>query len=131
MAKRKALPRLGELELAVLERLWNIGEADVQAMHASIGKKRGISSQTVGSAMERLFKKGLLRRSKVSYAFVYRPALDREAFTARKVLDAAGSVRALAQSGVLAAFVDLLADEDEHALAELERLVQERREEQR
>jgi len=118
-----SLPRLGELELAVLEHLWTVADGDVHETHAVVGKKRGISPNTVGSALERLHKKGLLRRDKISHAYRYRAALARETFRARRVVEAAGGLRALGKSGLLAAFVDLVADSDESALRELERLV--------
>lgn len=123
------LPRLGELELAVLELLWACADADVHEAHAAIGTRRGISPNTVGSALERLYKKGLLLRDKVSHAYRYRAAIDRETFRARKVLEAAGGLRALGKTRLLAAFVDLVADSDEAALVELERLVRRKREE--
>lgn len=125
----RKLPRLGDLEQAVLQHLWGVDDADVHETHAAVGRRRGISPNTVGSALERLFKKGLLEREKVSHAYRYRAALDPETFRALKVLDAAGGIRALARSGVLAAFVDLVADSDRDALAELERLVRVRRKE--
>lgn len=129
MAKTQSnLPRLGELELAVLDHLWTTEDADVHETHAAVGKRRGISTNTVGSALERLYKKELLSREKVSHAYRYRAVLDRETFRARKVLDAAGGMRALSKSGLLAAFVDLVADSDERALVELERLVRVKRE---
>lgn len=123
------LPRLGALELAVLEYLWTEPDADVRETHAAIGQRRAISLNTVGSAMERLYKKGLLAREKVSHAYRYRAALDRETFRARRVVDAAGGLHALRSSGLLAAFVDLVADSDQAALRELERLIQAKREE--
>ena len=124
-----SLPRLGDLELAVLEHLWAKQDADVSQVHAAIGTRRGISTNTVGSALERLYKKGLLAREKVSHAFRYRAAMDRETFRARKVVEAAGGLRALSKSGLLAAFVDLVADADTEALAELERLIRVKRRE--
>lgn len=123
------LPRLGELELAVLDHLWAHQDADVHETHAAVGKWRGISPNTVGSALERLYKKGLLEREKVSHAYRYRAALDRETFRARKVVEAAGGLRSLGKSGLLAAFVDLVGDSDEAALVELERLIRLKREE--
>lgn len=123
------MPRLGELELDVLEHLWTQRDADVHETHAAVGKRRGISPNTVGSALERLYKKALLSREKVSHAYRYRAAIDKEAFRARKVVEAAGGLRALGKSGMLAAFVDLVADSDEAALLELERLIRLRREE--
>jgi predicted transcriptional regulator len=130
MAKTASkLPPLGELELAVLEHLWTVQEADVGEAHFAVGKCRGISPNTVGSALERLFKKGLLTREKVSHAYRYRAAIDRENFRAKRVVEAAGGLRSLGKNGLLAAFVDLVADSDESALAELERLIRLKREE--
>lgn len=124
---RATLPRLGELESAVLEHLWRSGEADVAEVHGAVGRRRGITANTVGSALERLHRKGLVDREKVSHAYRYRASLDRETFAARRMLEAAGGARTLADSGLLAAFVDLVADEDEATLERLERLIAERR----
>jgi predicted transcriptional regulator len=121
------LPRLGDLEHAVLEHLWRAGEADVAETHAAIGSHRGISPNTVGSALERLHRKGLVQRRKVSHAYRYTPRLDRDAFRARRLVDAAGGLRTLAKGGLLAAFVDLVADTDRNALDQLERLVARKR----
>lgn len=121
------LPPLGEVELAVLEYLWTVQDGDVHETHGAVGKKRGISPNTVGSALERLHKKGLLLREKISHSYRYRAALDRESFRARRVIEAGGGLRALGKSGLLAAFVDLVADSDEGALRELERLVRRKR----
>ena len=123
------LPRLGELELAALEYLWKVTDADVAEAHAAVGERRNISLNTVGSALERLYKKGLLAREKVSHAYRYRATEDRETFRARKLVEAAGGLRALGRSGLLAAFVDLVADADEQALSELERLIRAKRKE--
>lgn len=126
-ASRHALPRLGELERLVLEHLWAVGEADVLETHAAVGKARGSSANTVGSALERLHKKGLVSRTKVSHAYRYQATLDRDTFRARAVVEAAGGMRSLAKEGLLAAFVNLLAESDDEALHRLERLVAERR----
>lgn len=130
MAAKKTvrpLPRLGELELAVLEHLWQAGETDVTAAHAAVGRQRGITPNTVGSALERLHRKDLARRWKVSHAYRYRAALDRDAFRARKLVEAAGGLRALGSAGLLAAFVDLVADTDARALDRLEQLIDEKK----
>ena len=127
MALRSGTPPLGDLELAVLEYLWNAGEADVMETYAAVGARRRISVNTVGSSLERLHRKGMLDRRKVSRAYRYRPLLDRDAFRSRRVVDAAGGARALAKSGLLAAFVDLVADTDAAALDHLERLIARKR----
>lgn len=126
-ARSRPLRPLGELELAVLEHLWTAGEADVAETHRRVGARRGISPNTVGSALERLHRKGLVTRHKVSHAYRYRPAVERDAFRARRALEAAGGADALAEQGVLAAFVDLVADADEEVLDRLEALIAKKR----
>ncbi len=71
------IPVLGELEQEVLAHLWKCREGAVKSVHQAVGKKRRISPNTIHSALERLRKKGLLVREKVSHAYVYRPAIER------------------------------------------------------
>lgn len=122
-----SLPALGELELQALDYLWRAGESDVTETHAAIGKRRGITPNTVGSALERLFKKGLATRHRVSHAYRYAPHFGRDEFAARKVLDAAGGLPSLSRVGLLSAFVDLVANVDDAALDRLEALIAEKR----
>lgn len=118
-------PPLGEVESAILEYLWANTDCDVSEAHAALLKKKpAIVFNTVGSALERLHKKGLVHREKVSHAYRYRAALDRETFRAQKLIDAAGGLNSLGERGLLAAFVDLVADSDQRALAELDKIIQ-------
>lgn len=121
------MPVLGELELAVLDHLWERKESDVAATHAAVGEARAITLNTVGSALERLHRKGLVRRWKVSHAYRYAPTIDREAFHARRMVEAAGGAAALADTGLLAAFVDAVAEVDESTLEQLEAILEARR----
>ncbi len=111
-----------------MNRLWTGGPQDVKACHLTIGPSRRITHNTVQSTMERLFRKGLLRRDKVSHAYVYEAALSREEYgtqLARAVLAAA--VGNVAPVSLLAAFVDLAERTGDEGLARLERLIAERR----
>src|SRR5687767_7918284 len=110
MAARRPLPPLGELELSVLEHLWDAEEADVLEVHRAVGKKRSITANTIGSALERLYKKGLLDRRKVSHAYRYSPAITKDEYRARCVVEAAGGFSALANVGLLSAFLDIIAE---------------------
>jgi predicted transcriptional regulator len=127
--KHKPLPELGKLERAVLEHLWRAGEADVVETHRAVGARRGITVNTVGSALERLHRKGLVTRWKISHAYRYQPTLDRENFVVRQMVDGAGGMRALAGRGLLASFLDLVAEADDAALDELEELIARKRKE--
>jgi predicted transcriptional regulator len=125
--KASALPILGELESTVLEYLWDHTEADVKDVHRDIGGARGITVNTIQSTLERLHRKGLARRERVSHAYRYQPALSRDEFRARVVAVAAGELKGAAATGVLAAFVDLATKADENNLARLEALVKKAR----
>lgn len=121
------LPRLGELETAVLEHVWAQGPCDVKAAHRALGTRRHITLNTVQSTMERLFRKGLLDREKVSHAFVYSARESRAELGARVVEDVVARLMEGEAAPVLAAFVDLAARTDRANLDELERLIAARR----
>jgi predicted transcriptional regulator len=83
----------------------------------------------VGSALERLFRKKLVAREKVSHAYRYRSLIDRDEFRARKLVDAAGGMNELANEGLLAAFVEVISQTHSEALDQLEALIRAKREE--
>src|SRR5262245_26293206 len=124
---QKSLPMLGPLEQAVLEQLWRVGECDVIEAHAAVASRTGTSVNTVGSSMERLYRKGLVWRHKVSHAYRYKPTLTRDDFVARRLIESAGGLESLASKGLLASFLDLVTDEDHKALDELEKLIAKKR----
>jgi predicted transcriptional regulator len=117
---------LGELELAVLKNLWQTGAAPAKDVHKCVGSRRRISLNTIQSTLERLHKKGLLTRHKVSHAYHYQPAVERSALAARMVDRILGSL-AGDRADMLAAFVDLVERTDSEALARLERMIADRR----
>ncbi|MDP1832193.1 MAG: BlaI/MecI/CopY family transcriptional regulator [Geothrix sp.] len=119
---------LGDLEMEVLEQLWRLGSGDVRAVHAAQDRGRDNQPNTVQSALERLFRKGLLDREKQGHAYIYRPRLNREELAARLIDETLGRMNPARPLPLLAAFVDLsLQNEDLGALEALERLVAERR----
>jgi predicted transcriptional regulator len=76
-------PMLGELETAVMNHLWADGDGEAKAVHRALGKRRGITLNTIQSTLKRLFEKNLLVREKVSHAHVYRPSMTRTEFDGR------------------------------------------------
>jgi predicted transcriptional regulator len=120
---------LGALELAVLDRLWSDGPADVAVMHAAVGAPRGIASNTIQSTLERLFRKGLAERQKVGRAFEYRACTTRAEWLSRALGDLLEATPGASGDTVLAAFVDLADRAGEEQLAALEARIQQRRRE--
>jgi predicted transcriptional regulator len=120
-------PALGRLELAVLGRLWSHGPAGVREVHAAVGATRGISPNTVHSALERLVRKTLVERRKRGRAYEYRARLSRREWIAASVGGLASEVPGTGNDTLLAAFVDTAERAGEAQLAELERMVRDRR----
>jgi len=125
--ERAHIPSLGELETAVLEQIWADGPSDVKRVYAAIGKRRRITLNTVQSTMERLWRKGLLDREKVSHAYVYSARHTRAELCARMVEQVVGAVLLGEPATLLSAFVDLAARADSENLDRLEALIANRR----
>lgn len=122
--------RLGPLETAVLRHLWPNGNASVKDVHRALGKRRGITLNTVQSAMDRLYKKELLLREKVSHAYIYSPAVTRAELGTR-ILEEAFAPLADEPSALTSAIVDFADAEGDEMLAELATLVAQRRRQRR
>lgn len=118
---------LGELELTVLETLWCHVQLDAKAVHRIIGTRRGVGLNTIQSTLERLFRKQLLQREKVSHAYVYTPDVQREVLMARLIEDVVETFSSGRSEPMLTAFVDLAARVDEDNLIRLEQLIAKRR----
>lgn len=120
------LPALGDLEVAVLEVVWETTECSAKEAHARIGKLRGISLNTVQSTLERLYRKQLLSRRKQAHAFRYSAVVDRDALIASFIREAMGRFGGDAVSS-LAAFVDSAEELDDDTLLRLEAELRRRR----
>lgn len=108
-----------------MEILWEGTPVSVRDVKARLGRKPAYT--TVMTTLDRLYKKGLAARDKDGLAYVYRAAIDRGEYQ-RRVVEAA--VAPLLEQGagpVLAAFVDVAAGASRQHLAELERLIADRR----
>jgi predicted transcriptional regulator len=110
-----------------MNHLWSGGNAEAKDVHAALGKRRGITLNTIQSTLKRLFEKGLLARDKVSHAHVYRPSSTREDFHRSLLAEVVGSLMHGHADSVVSAFVDLTERAGPEHLARLEALVAERR----
>lgn len=116
------VPILGELETAVLDDLWDHGVSEAKAVHDRLAA-RGITLNTIQSTLERLHRKDLLDREKVSHAYRYTPRISRAEFRANAMAVAAGDLKSAESAGALAAFIDLVARTDRKRLDDLAALV--------
>lgn len=70
--------QLGELQRAVLEIVWELGEATVQQVRDRLSKDRDLAYTTVLSVMQKLQKRGWLAHRREDRAHVYRAVRSRD-----------------------------------------------------
>ncbi len=114
---------LGELEMALMEYLWDHESSDVKSSFRAIGEPRQITLNTVQSAMKRLWEKGLLSRQKSGHAYVYSTKVDRRGLTEMMVSELLDQVTGSQMDVALQAFVNLADQAGEETLNRLEELV--------
>jgi len=122
--------QFGPLEWSVLEAIWNGGECDVREMQERLGHP--LAYTTVMTTLDRLFKKGLLTRTKRDRAYRYEAKFSREEWDSRRAGQwVAGWLAKAEPSGELlvSCLVDALGEHDALLLDELERKIQAKRDE--
>ena len=84
--ERKSWDDLGELQRAVLETVWELGEADVHAVRERLNRrKKKLAYTTVLSAMQKLEKAGWLAHRAAGRSYMYTATRTREEAGARSV----------------------------------------------
>lgn len=84
MAVREIPP---PLELDCLRVLWEIGAGNASQVRQGLAPRRTLAYTTVLTLLERLTKRGFLRREKAGRSFRYTPTQDREAMRRAAVHD--------------------------------------------
>src|SRR5436853_4527785 len=86
-----ALPKLGKLELQIMEALWTKGRCSVREIQESFPAKKRPAYTTVQTTVYRLeVKKALRRVKKISTANIFEAAVSREAAERRLIDDLLG-----------------------------------------
>jgi predicted transcriptional regulator len=80
--------RLGELERAIMEVLWESPDPMTVRQVSGCLTDRDLAHTTVMTVLDRLAKKGFVRRQRAGRAWRYRPAESREAYVAELMLTA-------------------------------------------
>jgi predicted transcriptional regulator len=120
---------LGKLERTVMEEAWRRGHISASDIFRAFSERTAYT--TWMTTLDRLYKKGLLKREKTGRAYIYSPRLTRDEFERGVAEDVLGGL--LEQSGgaepLLACIVDAVSERDRALLDELHRLVEEKRRE--
>ena len=122
---RDAAPVLGPLEAAVLEVVWRLGgERSVRDVLPVLAGDPAYT--TVMTTLERLSRKGLLRRRKEGRAFVYSAAVSREELARRRASRVLGGLLSEGRNApepILSCLVDAVGEHDRVLLDRLEELI--------
>jgi predicted transcriptional regulator len=81
----KLLDDLGELQRAVIEVVWECGEASVHQVRAKLSRRKKLAYTTVLTALQKLEKAGWLRHRTEGKIYIYAPTRTREEAGARSV----------------------------------------------
>ena len=125
---RISIDTLGELQRAVMEVLWQRGEASVHEVREHIGRKKDLAYTTILTTLQKLEKAGWLDHRAEGKSYVYFPTRSRDEA-------GAGSVRRFLkqvfEDDAGAMFQHLIRESDlsEDDLQELRGMIEEKRRE--
>jgi predicted transcriptional regulator len=126
-----SLEQLGRLETEVIDRAWARGEITVRDLHEEMGGR--LAYTTLMTTLDRLYKKGLLRRRKEGKAYFYSPAMTEQQYQESVTEHFLGMVLhdQKNSSAVLSRFVDVVSETDQQMLDQLDEIVRAKRRAQR
>src|SRR6058998_1667911 len=78
---KNKLHRLGDLQLKIMKRLWDRGEATVADVHQVLGRERDLAYTTVATMLRKMEARGLVKHRTEGRSFIYRPAVAADAVT--------------------------------------------------
>lgn len=119
---------LGELELCVMESVWQAPGISAKEIVEAVSYQQATSLSTIQSTLERLVRKELLIRVKQGYAFQYSALVSRSQLLGKLLKDVIHLLHDGKTETILSSFVNVAAKMDEAALEKLERLIKLKRE---
>lgn len=124
MPRQKDIPELSKAELNILRVLWKDGRLSIREVYDQIYDIHKWAYTTTKTIMDRMVKKGLLKRGKFHGVFLYKPLISRPAGLAKMVQFFADRILETDTGSVVAMFAkNNTLDKDE--IKELEVLLEE------
>jgi BlaI family penicillinase repressor len=80
------LHRLGDLQLRIMQVLWQRGEATVSTVHDAVAGERDLAYTTVATMLRKMEARGLVKHRSEGRSFVYRACVG-EAAVSRGMAD--------------------------------------------
>lgn len=86
MAEKNTARALTPLELEIMQALWELGPAPLQAVHEHVARRIPRAYTTVQTVLQVLYRKGKVAREKQRHAYLYR-ALETRQTAARRAVN--------------------------------------------
>lgn len=110
--------QLGELQLAIMQIIWQRGEASAADVHAALLAERGLAFTTIATMLAKMEQKGVVAHRAEGRKFIYRPLVSE-----RDVQDSmVGEIKDRLFGGDVTALVSHLLSTHDLDAAELSRL---------
>ena len=125
MSKSK-VHRLGDLQLRIMQSLWERGDATVATVHEALADEKNLAYTTIATMLRKMEARGLVKHRVEGRSFVYRAAVASEAVSRGM----AGHLLDRLFEGSLADMVHHLLstrDVSREELSKIERLILERK----
>jgi BlaI family transcriptional regulator, penicillinase repressor len=126
MATKFRLPG-GDLEYAVLSKLWELGSASAREIYTRVGEPQGLVYTTTAKVLDRLHAKGLVSRERRGTSFIYRPRVARDLVDNARAREFLKRLFGPAPRGAGATLVDAVESLDPALLDELAEAIAARR----
>jgi predicted transcriptional regulator len=127
MAKKH---RIGDLQLAILRRIWERGEASAADVHADLLADRGLAPTTIATMLKKMEAKGVVRHRVDGRRYLYRATVSEREVTRTMVAE----IKDRLFQGDAVALVSHLLEEhavDAREIEELKTLIRQHEKEQR
>jgi BlaI family penicillinase repressor len=117
----------GDLEYAILAKLWELGTASARDIHGYVGEPAGLVYTTTAKVLDRLHDKGLVARVRKGKAFSYRAKIARDVVERARARTTLSRLLGSRPHAAVAALVEAVESLDPDLLGELEKAVAARR----
>ncbi len=116
----------GELEAQILQILWERGALKGKEIHEEMGRKKKIAYTTVLTVLDRLSKKGFLKKRKEFHFTVFEPTISRQDFQTLVTRQLITSALNISEELAISAFLDIFSNLNPEELEKLSKFIEEK-----
>jgi predicted transcriptional regulator len=120
-------PLSAELERPLMEILWTKGSMKGRDLYEEIHRKRDIAYTTALTVLDRLSKKGLIKKDRKSGTILFTPAVSRNAYESAVTESLVQKAFEVSPDLAVSAFADIFSKMPKGNLDKLEKLIEEKK----